>query len=138
MEANATVTPPMTPNDFTIRQMRAAACLNALQLMAMRKQTINYETLALMLGLPSSGNALASAISPVLYDVYNFCVEVDMPHLTILVVRKSGRDKGLPGPGFWKVYGEHFLDSDFSFNDRVEITERETAKCFELFSKLGA
>ena len=138
MEASKNVVPPMTPNDFTVRQMRAAACLNVLQLMAMRKQTINYETMALMLGLPTSGNALAQAISPVLYDVFNFCKEVDMPHLTILVVRKSGRDKGLPGPGFWKVYSEDFVGSDFSFNDRVAITESETAKCFELFSKLGA
>lgn len=120
-------------NGMTDRQIKALYCLNLLQLMAVQRQTVTYETLAIMLGLPSQGNALASAISPVLYDVFDFCVAADLPALTVLVVRKSGRDRGLPGPGFWKVYAEEMPD----FETRVQITEDLTAQCFELFSKLG-
>jgi hypothetical protein len=119
----------------SLRKLKALGCLNTLQMCAARNTTINYETLALMMGLPSQGNALASAISPILYDVFNWCVEAGLPHLTVLVVRKSGKDKGLPGPGFWKVYhpGEQL-----TLVQRVEYTEMETARCFRLYEKLGA
>jgi hypothetical protein len=116
------------------RQIKALYCLNMLQLMAIQRQTVNYETMAIMLGLPSSGNALAQAISPVLYDVFNFCKEAGLPHLTVLVVRKSGKDKDLPGPGFWKVYRP---DQQLTQIERIDLTEEETAKCFRLFEKLG-
>ncbi|MNP89203.1 hypothetical protein D3C85_16070 [compost metagenome] len=135
MEVNGKAHPPMTPYDFTIRQLRASSCLSILQLMAMRQQTINYETLALMLSLPSKGNALAQAISPVLYDVFNFCKEAGLPHLTVLVVRKSGKDTNIPGPGFWKVYRP---DEELTFLQKLDFTEEETVKCFRLFEKLGA
>ncbi|MNZ16784.1 hypothetical protein D3C78_337640 [compost metagenome] len=138
MEANETTrqaTLHETLEVLSIRQLKALLCFQTLQMMATRKQTVNYETLAIMLGMPSQGNALASAISPVLYDVFNFCVEAKLPHLTVLVVRKSGRDRDLPGPGFWKVYrpGE-----ELTLLQKVEFTEEETAKCFRLFEKLGA
>lgn len=119
----------------SLRKLKAIGCLNTLQMLAARQQTTCYETLALMMGLPSSGNALAASISPVLYDVFEFCVKAGLPHLTVLVVRKSGRDKGLPGPGFWKVYRP---DVELSFNERIELTEEETAKCFRLYEQLGA
>ncbi|MNO12906.1 hypothetical protein D3C76_25240 [compost metagenome] len=121
--------------ELSIRQLKALLCLNMLQTMAARQQTVTYETLAIMLGLPSRGNALAQAISPVLYDVFNFCVEAKLPHLTVLVVRKSGRDMNLPGPGFWKVFAP---DQVLSIEDKVSMTEEETVKCFRLFEKLGA
>ncbi|MNB61201.1 hypothetical protein D3C87_1116650 [compost metagenome] len=119
----------------SLRKMKALSCLNTLQMCAARNTVINYETLALMMGLPSQGNALANAVSPILYDVYDWCVEAGLPHLTVLVVRKSGKDKGLPGPGFWKVYRP---DQQLTLVERVEFTEVETAKCFRLYEKLGA
>ncbi|MNG28081.1 hypothetical protein D3C84_1132920 [compost metagenome] len=88
-----------------------------------------------MLSLPSKGNALAQAISPVLYDVFNFCKEAGLPHLTVLVVRKSGKDTNIPGPGFWKVYRP---DEELTFLQKLDFTEEETVKCFRLFEKLGA
>lgn len=135
MEANHKETIQEQLGELSIRQLKALLCLNMLQTMATRKQTINYETLAIMMGMPSKGNALASAISPVLYDVFEFCKLTGLPHLTVLVVRKSGRDMGLPGPGFWKVYRP---EETLSFNERLDATEIETAKCFRLFEKLGA
>jgi hypothetical protein len=121
-------------NGMTDRQIKALYCLNLLQLMAVQRQTVTYETLAIMLGLPSQGNALANAISPVLYDVFDFCVAAGLPALTVLVVRKSGKDKGLPGPGFWKVYSKEPLD----FNTRVSVTEELTTQCYRAFECLGA
>lgn len=126
---------PVVTEGLSARQIKALYCLNALQLMAIQKQTVTYETLACLLGLPNKGNALAAAISPVLYDVFEFCKAGGLPHLTVLVVRKSGRDMNLPGPGFWKVYAPEKV---LSFNERLDATEIETAKCFRLFEKLGA
>lgn len=120
---------------LTIRQLKALLCFQTLQMMATRKQTVNYETLAIMLGMPSQGSQLAQSISPVLYDVFNFCIEAGLPHLTVLVVRKSGRDRDLPGPGFWKVYRPN---EELNIAQKVELTEEETTKCFRLFEKLGA
>lgn len=117
-----------------VRQLRALLCLNTLQMLAQRRQTITYETLAMLLGLPSRGNALAQSISPVLYDVYNFCEKAGLPYLTVLVVRKSGRDRDLPGPGFWKVFNNGIIPD---LKTRVDITEEETTKCYRLFEQLG-
>jgi hypothetical protein len=120
---------------MTVRQLRALHCLNTLQMLACRRETINYETLAIYLGLPSKGNALAQAISPVLYDVFNFCKGIGLPDLTVLVVRKSGRDMGLPGPGFWKVWSEDGEIPDLK--TRVNITEELTVKCYDAYDTLG-
>lgn len=126
---------------MSLRKMQAQYCLNLLQMAAMQKRTVNYESLALMMGLPSKGNALAQAISTPLYDVFEFCKKAGLPHLTVLVVRKSGRDKDLPGPGFWKAYTQNpDKDEDGyipSLNERIDITEEETVKCFRLFEQLG-
>jgi len=132
MEANICKEAVVT-NGMSDRQIRALYCLNTLQLMAIQRQTVNYETLAIMLGLPSRGSALGSALSPVLYDVFDFCKANGLPHLTVLVVRKSGKDRGLPGPGFWKAHSGELPE----FATRVSLTEEMTAACFEVFSKLG-
>ena len=120
---------------LSTRQLKALLCFQTLQMMATRRQSITYETLAIMLGLPSQGSQLGQAISPVLYDVFNFCVEAGLPHLTVLVVRKSGRDRDIPGPGFWKVYRPN---EELTLAQKADLTEEETAKCFRLFEKLGA
>lgn len=123
-------------NQVTMRQLVACQCLTLLQMMAQRRQTVSYEALATMLGLPSKGSALASAISTPLYDVFKFCRQTGLPHLTVLVVRKSGSDAGLPGPGFWKVFCQEGDEPTRQF--KKEATETETEKCFALYSKLGA
>lgn len=73
--------------------------------LAIQKRTTNYSKLAIDLSLPDSGNALGQAIGPVLGDVYQWCEKRGLPPLTALVVRKSGADEGLPGKGFWGLYG---------------------------------
>jgi len=126
-------TAPTVVDGMTERQIKALYCLNILQLMAVQRQTVHYETLAIMLGLPTRGNAMANAVSLVLRDVFSFCIRAGLPPLTVLVVRKRGTDKGIPGPGFWKLY---FPDTVPDLETRVSVTERETARCFELFSHL--
>lgn len=73
--------------------------------LATQGTTITYQDLALELGLPSAGNALAKCLVPYLSNVFFWCKARQLPHLTSLVVRKSGTDKGLPGPGFWDFMG---------------------------------
>lgn len=72
---------------------------------AASSSTTTYEEVALATGLPSSGNALGATLSPILGAIFRWCQENRMPHLTSIVVRKSGADKGLPGAGFWELAG---------------------------------
>ena len=38
-----------------------------------------------------------------LTEIFHWCRKRNMPHLTSLVVRKSGADQGIPGKGFWEL-----------------------------------
>lgn len=119
---------------LSLRQTHALTCLSYLQHCAVQKQTISYESLAIILGMPSKGNAMVTAISRTLYDVFNYCEKAQLPHLTVLVVRKSGKDVGLPGSGFWKVY---LKEDNPSLIYRVEETEKLTGECYRLFENFG-
>lgn len=70
---------------------------------AQKRQTLIYETIALSHGLPVRGSQLGQVIAPLLERIYLYCVDRGLPHLTSIVVRKSGDEKGLPGNGFWKL-----------------------------------
>jgi len=70
---------------------------------AVSGHTTTYEETAIATGLPSSGNALGAALTPILTDIFSWCRKNNHPHLTALVVRKSGQDAGLPGRGFWNL-----------------------------------
>lgn len=76
---------------------------------AMERRTVTYSDLALELGTPLTGNALGSALSPVLGDIFVWCRNNGLPRITALVVRKSGTDAGVPGPGFWALLGKNEL-----------------------------
>jgi len=121
--------------ELTLRQMRALSCLHILQQLAVQKRTVPYEAMAVILGLPHKGQAMVGAISQVLYDVFDHCRMTGHPHLTVLVVRKSGKDVGLPGPGFWKVWAKDGAIPDF--HTRVEQTELMTGMCYRLYDHLG-
>lgn len=70
---------------------------------AVQGHTTTYQETALATGLPSEGNALGAALTPLLTDIFVWCKSNRLPHLTSLVVRKSGQDVGLPGHGFWSL-----------------------------------
>jgi len=85
-------------NKFEADLLRLRSILTEI---AARRQTTTYSELAEMLGLPTTGNALGQALSPLLYEILDWCKIHNVPPLTVLVVRKSGADAGLPGQGFW-------------------------------------
>lgn len=79
---------------------------------AQYRKTTTYEEIAIAFNLPSSGNALGGTLSPILGDIFHWCKQRGQPHLTSIVVRKSGQDAGIPGAGFWKLaMDESILDS---------------------------
>jgi len=71
--------------------------------LAVKGETTTYQDMAIALNLPAQGNNMSKVLSPILYNVFMFCVLQKLPHLTSIVVRKSGNEQGLPGMGFWKV-----------------------------------
>ena len=81
------------------------AVYNYLVQCAAASSETTYEEVALATGLPSSGNALGTTLSPILGNIFRWCKENRLPHLTSIIVRKSGKDKGLPGAGFWELLG---------------------------------
>lgn len=70
---------------------------------ARKGETSTYQGLALACGLPSSGNQMSAIVSPILSNIFIFCLLHEVPYLTSIVVRKSGNEEGLPGAGFWKL-----------------------------------
>jgi len=95
--------------------------------------TVCYEELAMHFGLPSSGNALGKFLSPLLGYIYAFCEDTKQPHVTAIVVRKSGADKGLPGPGFWGLHG----NSEYTRDIKRTITKQLHEKIFSYWGLLN-
>lgn len=100
---------------------------------AAEMETTTYEELAIEFGLPSSGNQLGSTLSPILAHIAEWCIEKSWPKLTVLVVRKSGADMGLPGRGFWELLG---FGTRTPRNERVTMTEFFTREVFDYFGNL--
>lgn len=71
--------------------------------LATKGATTTYQDMAIALNLPAQGNNMSKVLSPILSDVFMFCILHKLPHLTSIVVRKSGNEQGLPGMGFWKL-----------------------------------
>jgi len=80
---------------------------------ATNRKTITYSELASKLELPTSGNALGQALSPILYNILRWSQCRGMPPLTAVVVNKSGLNKGYPGQGFWNA----LFETKFSVED---------------------
>lgn len=93
------------PNVESIKPEKRQQLVQILTHLACNGKTITYQELATQLGLPAAGNALAKCLVPYLSNVFFWCKARKLPHLTSLVVRKSGTDKGVPGPGFWEFLG---------------------------------
>lgn len=105
---------------------------------AFQGETTTYSEIAISFGLPASGNQLGAALSPILSKIFVFCANGGQPHLTSLVVRKSGDDKGLPGGGFWDLLRGHSdLDVPPQRQARREVTADLQNEVFSYWSKLG-
>ena len=66
-------------------------------------RTVTYQEIAQGCDLPAIGNNMSAKISPILANIFMFCMIHHLPYLTSIVVRKSGNEAGLPGSGFWKL-----------------------------------
>ena len=97
--------------------------------LAMEHKTTNYSELAEEFGLPQEWPQLGSVLSPILYDIFNWCEKLRMPKLTVLVVRRSGADMMLPGRGFWSACGMENL----SRKERINLTEMFTGEVYRYF-----
>lgn len=79
---------------------------------ALERKTATYEEIALKFDLPSTGNGLGATLSPKLGHILTWCQQHGLPPISVLVVRKSGAQAGLPGRGFWVIMGLDDLDDD--------------------------
>ncbi len=73
---------------------RGAQVWSVLALAARNRQLLTYDLLSNLIGVPRQG------LANVLDQVQRYCMQNDLPPLTILVVNK---DTGLPGDGFVAV-----------------------------------
>ena len=105
---------------------------------AMDGETTTYSEIAVRFNLPASGNQLGAVLSPILTKIFLFCVGNGQPHLTSLVVRKSGEDKGIPGGGFWDLLQEHTeLKVLPNRPTRRQVAADLQNEVFSYWSKLG-
>lgn len=103
----------MTIEQQELRKLRALLGFNLLVRQATSRQTLTYKTFCMLLGLQYEDNDRA-VCTKVLRDISELCTRLSIPLLSSLVVRDSGREKGLPGPGFWKLLQEvHESDEDY-------------------------
>lgn len=119
---------------FLVRQIYAYLINKAAQ-----GQTTNYEAIANEFGLPNKGNQLGRTLSPLLSDIYRFCESHNQPHLTVIVVRKSGELKGIPGEGFWQLFNEGAVEpyACVTLKDRRQRTPALQADVFDYWATLG-
>lgn len=70
---------------------RAMQIWSVLALAATNRQILTYDLLSDLVGVPNQG------LGQLLEPIQSYCLQHDLPPLTILVV---GKDTGLPGVGF--------------------------------------
>lgn len=99
---------------------------------ALLRETATYEEIALKFELPSTGNGLGASLSPKLGHILTWCQQHGLPPISVLVVRKSGAQMGLPGRGFWSMVGLEDLDD----NAKRIVTAKLQAEVFKCFGDL--
>lgn len=97
---------------------------------AMERRTTNYLELAESFGLQTHWPQLGQVLSPILYNIFDWCEANRLPRLTVLVVRRSGADVGIPGQGFWTACKQEGLNREV----KASLTELFTSETYEFFS----
>lgn len=100
---------------------------------AIEQRTTTYEELARTFDLPTAWPQMGNVIGGILYSVYYWCQAKRLPKLTVLVVHKSGEDKGIPGAGFWKAANLEHLIGKGQKNTRAALTGMFTDEVYEFF-----
>ena len=118
-----------------VRQRAVRRIYRYLVQKAQQRQTTYYEEIAQKfqdLGLHTSGSALGATLSPILYDIFEWCKKRGQPPLTSIVVRKSGADEGIPGKGFWDALDLSVV-IDLNANDKRTITAMFHQQVFDYY-----
>lgn len=106
---------------------------------AMKTTTITYEELAVRHNLPAKGSQLGACLSPILSDIFMWCNSHGHPNLTVLVVRKSGPEAGLPGKGFWGMFDridQPLVTKVTSRDSKRTLTEMWSREAYNYFGTL--
>lgn len=103
---------------------------------ALTRETATYEEIALKFGLPSTGNGLGASLSPKLGHILTWCQDHGLPPISVLVVRKSGAQMGLPGRGFWSIMELEELDDEAKRIVTAKL-QNEVFKCFSDLEQPG-
>lgn len=131
------MTNEMNANQKAVQFLIGVAC---------RRETTYYEALAIECGLPTQGNALSMAVSKLLGEIFEWCERKNLPPLTALVVRKSGKYEGTHGLGFWKIVentslfqrlGLDVSDDPLSEIERIAVGKFLIVRCWNYFSELA-
>ena len=131
------MTQAMNANQKAVQFLIGVAC---------RRETTYYEALAIECGLPTQGNALSMAVSKLLGEIFEWCERKNLPPLTSLVVRKSGKYQGTHGLGFWKIVedtnllhrlGLNVSDEPLNEVERVAVGKFLIVKCWNYFTDLS-
>lgn len=127
---------------MTLEKSRTTAVFQFLTEKAIEGQTTTYEEIALATGLPASGNALGATLSPILTRIFHWCVAHGQPHLTSIVGRKSGKDKGIPGAGYWALLAEYQAfaeatdDPELLQNFKITRSRNDQLAVFDFYSEI--
>lgn len=99
--------------------------LAALIAHACEGRVTTYGELAPIIGLPAKGHHMGAVLGNVLGDIFRFCNDKGWPHLTSIVVYKTGGDKGLPGGLFWELYDDHLKEAHGVDIEKLSTRTRE-------------
>lgn len=105
----------------TFNDPRTAIVLSILTYLACLKRTMTYGEIVQFANdriledssddkmdlFPEEGRAMGNQIGQCLYEILEFCLKRNLPLISGLAVRKSGKNKDLPGNGFWKYVIEN-------------------------------
>lgn len=100
---------------------------------AVAGETTTYdEVLELLSRTDLVANQKGAYLAPILREIHELWDGRNGSHITSIVVRKSGTDAGVPGPGFWKL-----MDMpEASLEVKRQLTRRYHTAVFELFAAL--
>lgn len=106
---------------------------------AVERRTVSYEQVFNHLGWPNDPEHRIM-LTQHLTAIFMWCKKHNFPHLTVIVVRKSGADQGLPGKGFWDLLYPPSKSSLVNLSDRDTrraLTRALQDRVFDLFELLG-
>lgn len=98
---------------------------------ARNRGTVTYQELALLVGLPLSGNYMSNSLGRVLGNISENEVKNDRPMLSALCVTISGK----PGSGFFPYARELGLLNSDDPEVEEDFWENQKRQCYEIWQQ---